>query len=180
MRASVSINHSMKTRPRWQTRANKSNWRPPHSRRCVMDDEFWDKSRKIYRQCPINFSAATTCRYVLNVDISGTRVTGWESLRVKQSGAFGLIYDTNFMEKSSTRPSIRSRKEKRGGEKEEGGKGRKICSNVALVIEIGAGREKLSVLSPANETANDEQTSFRKYLFRHLDKRKRFFRTEGA
>lgn len=99
-----------------------------------------------------------------------------ESLRVKQSGAFDLIYDTNFMEKSSIRSSIRSAgwsgggggsgsKVVEGGGEGGRGEGRKICSNVAGVIEIGA-TGNYRFLPAANETANDEQTSFRKYLSR--------------
>lgn len=112
-------------------------------------DASWthfETNHEIYRECPINFSKATSCRYVLNVDISGMLGNRLESLRVKQSGAFDLIYDTNFMEKSSIRSSIRSTGRGEAvvggmveGERREGEGGRReICSNVAWVIEIGA------------------------------------------
>lgn len=116
----------------------------------------FETNLEIYREYPINFSKTTSYRYVLNVDISGMSGNRLESLRVKQSGAFDLIYDTNFMEKSSIRSSIRSAR------KWEGRK-RKICSNVAGYRNRSGGK---TIGSPANETANDEQTSFRKYLSR--------------
>lgn len=112
----------------------------------------FETNLEIYREYPINFSKATSCRYVLNVDISGMLGNRLESLRVKQSGAFDLIYDTNFMEKSSNRSSIRSERRKR-----------KICSNVAGYRNRSGGK---TIGSPANETASDEQTSVRKYLSR--------------
>lgn len=112
----------------------------------------FETNLEIYREYPINFSKATSCRYVLNVDISGMPGNRLESLRVKQSGAFDLIYDTNFMEKSSNRSSIRSERRKR-----------KICSNVAGYRNRSGGK---TIGSPANETASDEQTSVRKYLSR--------------
>lgn len=122
----------------------------------------FETNLEIYREYPINFSKATSCRYVLNVDISGMPGNRLESLRVKQSGAFDLIYDTNFMEKSSNRSSIRSeRREKR-----------KICSNVAG-YRNRSGRKTIG--SPANEIASDEQTSVRKIFVSSLDKRKRVF-----
>lgn len=114
----------------------------------------FETNLEIYREYPINFSKTTSCRYVLNVDISGMLGNRLESLRVKQSGAFDLIYDTNFMEKSSIRSSIRRKWERRK---------RKICSNVAGYRNRSGGK---TIGSPANETANDEQTSFRKYLSR--------------
>jgi len=111
----------------------------------------FETNLEIYREYPINFSKATSCRYVLNVDISGMPGNRLESLRVKQSGAFDLIYDTNFMEKSSIRSSIRSERRKR-----------KICSNASYRNRSGG----KTIGSLANETANDEQTSFQKYLSR--------------
>lgn len=109
----------------------------------------FETNLEIYREYPINFSKATSCRYVLNVDISEMPGNRLESLRVKQSGAFDLIYDTNFREKSSIRSSIRSGRRKEG--KGEGG--RKICSNVTGYRNRSDGK----TIGPlANETANDE------------------------
>lgn len=130
----------------------------------------FETNLEIYREYPINFSKATSCRYVLNVDISEMPGNRLECLRVKQSGAFDLIYDTNFREKSSIRSSIRSGKK----ERKEGG--RKICSNVTGYRNRNDGRTIGSSL--ANETANDEQTSFRKYLSRRSINGNGFFDKE--
>lgn len=132
--------------------------------RHIAADASWtmnfETNLEIYRECSINFSKATSCRYVLNVDISEMPGNRLESLRVKQSGAFDLIYDTNFREKSSIRSSIRSEKK----ERIRGGRGgRKICSNITGYRNRSGGK---TIGSLANETANDEQTSFRKYLSR--------------
>lgn len=107
----------------------------------------FETNLEIYREYPINFSKATSCRYVLNVDISEMPGNRLESLRVKQSGAFDLIYDTNFSEKSSIRSSIRSERKERGRGRRGG---RKICSNVTGYRNQSDGK----TIGPlANETA---------------------------